>query len=322
MSLFRRRTTRLLGVVLAMAALAGCETVGESGQDAEFARVRSNKYFAVISASPSRAIFSARGQRIVVEPPQGYCLDGDSVVVNRSAAFALVADCLDGHEVAMAQEAGQGNVVEIALPRVFPGILTVSISGAPAFGREPGALDAFEGLLGADDGLKLLGRGKSTEPGKIIATRRIGGALYVLIEEAPEDQTSILAPRFWRAFIDISERLVLVTVSSFSDRTIAEDAMLGFLAQQMARLRRSNGLRADAEEDEIAASMVASLDLAGGQGDLTVIRSPDAIVTSDGIDPVRSPVPLRRGQIASVDVKTAGGASAPARAPAAPRRPG
>jgi hypothetical protein len=246
------------------------------------------------------------------------------VAVNGSAAFALVADCMDSSEVALAQNAGEGNLVEIALPRVFPGILTVSISGEPAFAQEPGALDAFEELLGADAGLKLLGRGNSTVPGKVIATRRIGGALYVLIEEASADRSSILAPRFWRAFIDISDRLVLVTVSSFSDRAIAEDAMLGFLTLQMAGLRRTNDLPADPEEDEIAESMAASLQLADGQGELTVTRSAEAVVTSDGTDPVRAPIPLQRGQVASagVEARTGAGAFAPARAPAAPQRPG
>jgi hypothetical protein len=319
---FRHRTTRLLGAMLAVAALAGCQNLGESALDAEVARVRGNKYFRVISSTPGRAVFSAHGQKVIVEPPQGYCLDNDSLAVNHKAAFVLVADCLEASGVELAQGTGQGKVVEITLPRVFPGILTVSISGASAFGQEPGALDAFEELLGGDDGLNLLSRGKNTAQGKIIATRRIGGALYVLIEEASAGKISILAPRFWRAFIDINERLVLVTVSSFSDRSIAEDAMMGFLAQQIAALRRANGLQADAEEDEISASMVASLDLAGGQGGFSLIRSPGAAVTSDGIDPARSPMPQRRRQIASANVQAGGGSTAPTRAPAAPQRPG
>ncbi len=57
---FHRRTIRLLGAVLAMAALASCQDLGESGLDAEQTRVRGNKYFRVISSTPSRAVFSAR----------------------------------------------------------------------------------------------------------------------------------------------------------------------------------------------------------------------------------------------------------------------
>ena len=217
MRLRHRRPWLLAGVFAAM-ALAACETPGLSGRDAEITRVHVGKTFAVVEASADRAVFTARGQRVVVEPPQGYCLDEGSVAVTRNAAFALVAECMQDRQAELENGSGEGRAVEIELPRAFPGILTVSVSGEPAYGWETGALDAFEELLGAEAGLKLLGRGNSPAPGKIIATRRIGGALYVLIEEPAASGPPILAPSFWRAFMNINERLVLVTVSSFSDR--------------------------------------------------------------------------------------------------------
>ena len=88
---FRYRRVWLLAGMLAAMALAACENPGLSGRDAELARVRAEKGFAVIEATAERAVFAVRGQRIVVEPPQGYCLDEDSVAVTRNAAFALVA---------------------------------------------------------------------------------------------------------------------------------------------------------------------------------------------------------------------------------------
>jgi hypothetical protein len=318
MNRFGHRRPWLLAGVLAVLALAACENPGLGGRDAELSRVRAEKGFAVIEVTAERAVFAARGQRIVVEPPPGYCLDEGSVAVTRNAAFALVADCMQDHQAKLENGSGAGRAGEIALPRAFPGILTVAVSGEPAYGWETGALDAFEELLGAEAGLKLLGRGNSPAPGTIIATRRIGGALYVLIDEPAAEQAPILAPRFWRAFIDINERLVLVTVSSFSDRPIAEDAMMGFLARQMTRLRRANGLRIDREEDEIARQMAASLGAAEGQGGLTVIRSATPAVALGQDGPARAPVP--RGRVASAG--TGSSAPAPARAPVAPRRPG
>jgi hypothetical protein len=300
---FGYRQTWLITGVFAMLALSACETPGLGGRDAELARQRGENDFAVIEASAARAVFAARGQRIVVEPPQGYCLDEGSVSVTRNAAFALVADCIQDHRAELENGAVAGRVVEIELPRVFPGILTVSVSGEPAYGPEADALDAFEEMLGTGAGLKLLGRGHSPVPGRITATRRVGGALYVLIEEPTAEGASILAPGFWRAFIDINGRLVLVTVSSFSDRPMAEDAMMGFLAQQMSRLRRANGLPVDEEEAAIARQMVAGLGVAAGQGGLTVVRA-------------AQPEPRKRV------ANAARRAPAPASAPVAPRRPG
>ncbi len=292
---FGHRRAWLLAGVLAVLALAACEEPGLAGRDAELARVRGARGFEVIEASAERAVFIARGQRIVVEPPQGYCLDQGSVAVTRKAAFALVADCMHDHQLKLVNGSGAGRAGEIELPRVFPAILTVSVSGEPAYGWETGAaLDAFEEMLGAEAGLKLLGRGNSPAPGEIMATRRIGGALYVLIEDPAAEDAPILAPRFWRAFININGRLVLVTVSSFSDRPMAEDAMMGFLAQQMTRLRRANGLRIDREEDEIARQMAESLDAVEGQGDSAVIRAASPAVAVGRAGPARAPVAPRR----------------------------
>jgi hypothetical protein len=314
----RRRAAWLAGAVLAATALAGCENLGADGVDAELARTRGQKSFAIISSTAERATFNARGQRIVVEPPQGYCLDEGSVTVTRKAAFALVSDCMANGGPKLAENAGKGSVVKFAPPRAFPGIMTVSVSGEPAYGSEPGALDAFEALLDTPAGLTLLGRGSSPEPGKVAAVRRIGGALYVLIEEPPGGRGAFLAPRFWRAFIDINDRLVLVTVSSFSDRPIADDAMMGFLALQMTRLRQANNLAPDSEEDEIASNFAASQGREGGRAGLKAIHA----ITSGRNDPKRAPMPLRRGQVANIGGGNGGGAHAPSLAPAAPRRPG
>lgn len=322
------RRLRLFGVLLGTVALAGCEIPGESGLDAELARIEGVTGFAVISSDAGRAVFAARGHRIVVEPPDGYCLDEGSVDVSRLAAFALVADCLQDQLAALERRSGAGQVSEIALPRSFPGILTISISGEPAFDQKPQALDDFEAFIETGPGRKLIGRGNGGESGKVVATRRVGGALYVLIEGPSAAGNGFLAPRFWRAFIDINDRLTLVTVSSFSDRPIAEDAMMGFLAQQIARLRDVNGLPADGEEREIAGQMIETLDLASGTDTLIVGRTGSQAETSDGISPARAPLPparrLASAQVVSTQVVRAAGQSAwaPSSAPIARRRPG
>ena len=195
--------------------------------------------------------------------------------------------------------------------------MTVSVSGKPAYGPGAGALDAFEVLLGTEAGLKLLSRGSGSGRGRIVATRRIGGALYVLIEEPQGEDASFLAPRFWRAFFNINKRLVLVTVSSFSDRPLAEDAMMGFIAQQMIRLRQANGLPADEEEDEIARQMAESLGTGQQQGGLTVVRSNGALAPSGEPDPARSPMPRERVVSSGVPPEPD-----PILAPHAPQRPG
>jgi hypothetical protein len=325
----------MLVAMLGVTLLGGCELPqGKSGVEAELSRVRGEQGFAVVAASPSRAVFAVRGQRIVVEPPEGYCLDEGSIAVSAKATFALVADCMLQEQQELKNAAAAGANGETVLPHTLPGILTVSISGRPAYGSEPGALDAFETLLRSEAGLELLGRGVSDEPGRIVAVRRIDGALYVLIHEPVDPATSILAPNFWRAFLEVKDRLMLVTVSCFMDRPLAEDAMMSFLARQMSRLRRSNGLEIGPEEERIAKATVprfAAAEPVEGPERPVARRATGravAAAASGTIAPDRAPLPRERfatAQGATSEGSPAGGTTgepAPARAPVAPVRPG
>jgi hypothetical protein len=151
----------------------------------------------------------------------------------------------------------------------------------------------------------------------------LGGALYVLIERQTTTGDELLAPRFWRAFIDINDRLALITVSSFSERPIAEDAMMGFLAHQIARLRVVNGMPADGEEALIAQQMVETLDLASGSDTRTVGRAREPADSSDGVSPGAAPLPPERhASGAKAENATTAGGHAPSSAPVPPRRRG
>lgn len=320
----RPRRLRAGIALLALLALTGCVTLGESGRESELARTRGD--FAVLAKRPDRVVFAARGRKVVVRSPEGYCLDPEALETTGGSAFALISDCLEDRRAELAQEAraeGEGEVLAIDLPRSFPGIMTVSISGEPGVGAEPGALDAFETLLRSQQGRALLSRGSNGASGRIIATRRIGGAIYVLVGEdalAP----GLLAPRFWRGFLDVNRRLVLVTVSSFSDRPIGEDGMMAFLAEQMVQLRRANGLPEVAEEGRIAGELAKVFAEAPAEP-LEVIRSEAGAVTEDGVAPSRAPRPPRSPKAprrpVAVPQPQAPAAQAPAPQTPAPQTP-
>src|SRR5690625_6503539 len=77
----------LLGVSL-LALLAGCEA-GQMG----FGGTPPVGDFAVLSASPERAVLSAQGQRVAVEPISGFCVAEDSIETSDRSAFVLIGDC-------------------------------------------------------------------------------------------------------------------------------------------------------------------------------------------------------------------------------------
>lgn len=337
---------RRVGLVMAVLASGACGERGENGLRAEFARLDAKAKFSVESATPQRAAFQARGRRVVVEPPSGFCLATDSLNVAGGAAFVLVADCAD---------AG----------RAFPGILTVSVSDrsmADSQGGSGRALVDLQSFLTTPEGLALLGRGEGSAQVRVVETRKLGDALYVLVEDTSASALPILAPQFWRAFVDVNDRMVLTTISGFRDVAVDHDALLGQLARQVVRLREANLAPLFDDEVQVARSVDGDLKVPAG----AVVPSPQTLVaeapgsgdevalaevevpplSGPGIktlaaktptedtalplpeapraDPPRAELPLLpppAPRAAAADPVIAAGPQAPGTAPRAPRRP-
>ncbi len=304
--------------------LSGCAGLGPAGRSTvadELLRIRGETGIALVSAEPARAVFAVRGERVVIAPPAGYCLDQQSIEIAGSTAFSLVADCLAAGPSGVAESDGNGNLVAISLPRSFPGILTYSIASDVALKPGGAGLDSFGRALEGPSGRALLRRGNGVGA-RVVERRQIGGTVYVLAEEDAEG-AAIFTPRFWRAFAMVSGRLVMATVSGFSDRPVDEQAMLNFLARGMTALHAANGSSPDAEETRMAGSFEPALPTlpSAGTGDgepETALAEAQADLVSDGEDPVHAPLPPARTR--GVRVATAASVLAAAPAPSPVRR--
>jgi hypothetical protein len=232
---------RPVAVLALLGALAGCVGPGFdrgfSGREQEWARGHSAGDFSIVTADHSRAIVSALGNRIAIEPADGFCLASEAIETSDRSAFILLGDCAledpDGFP------AGEG---PLDLPPGVPGIMTVSISGDPGFSRqgaEAETLADLQAFLESEEGRELLGRGGDGDGVSVVETRRIGDILYVLVED-PDGRVPVLAPRFWRAFVELNDRLAVVTVSGFRDRPLPEDEMLRYLGDQVRQLEVAN----------------------------------------------------------------------------------
>ena len=222
--------------------LGGCAEMdlerGFSGREAEWARTDAAGDFSVVSSSHARAVVSALGQQVAVEPAHGFCLAEEAIETSDRSAFLLLGDC------AIEDPTGNGPTVEgqLDLPRGLPGIITISISGDPGFSRiggDAGDLADLQSFVATAEGRALLGRGGNGDQVSVADTRRIGDTLYVLVEDA-DGGVPVLAPRFWRAFLELNERLAVVTISGFRDRPLPEEDMLRHLGDQVRQLQVAN----------------------------------------------------------------------------------
>lgn len=245
----------LLG--LAGLGLAGCLQTGESLVSDELERVRAIRDFGVISATPERAVLAARGKRVVIEPAPGSCIARDSIEVSRTLAFLVVSDCVIERTEPLAPQSAEA--IEIELPAAFPGVITVSVSGAPMdedAGRGRPAAEDLRAFLQTPEGRAQLGRGGDAAAVEIAESRIVGETLYVLISDRGAGASPLLAPEFWRAFAEVNDRMVLATVSGFRDRPMSSETMLRKLASQVSALRAANGMeRGEAVAGELPAAV-------------------------------------------------------------------
>lgn len=216
--------------------LAGCELQqGFSGLNAEWERARTGPYH-VVSVAEDRAVISAKGRQVAIEPAEGFCLAQDALETSLRSAFALIGDCaLD----ASPAEAPLGAHGELQLPRGVPGIITVSVSGQADIGSEEGQTELVR-FLESPDGQMMLGRGVGSSGVEVVESRRIGSGVYVLVDDANADLVPVLDPRFWRGFIEVNDRLAVVTVSGFRASPLGTEQMLKYLVNQIQTLARAN----------------------------------------------------------------------------------
>ncbi len=295
--------------------LSGCLGLeaGFSGRDAELAR---RGEFYVERASHEEAVVLARGRRVTLAPIEGLCLASDVIETSPEGAFAVVGDCLTEAPPGPRTLTADGRALA-NLPPAFSGLVTLSVSGEPMFAsaaaRQPRALDGLVAFLATPSGHALLGRGGDPETVEVIEAKAVGDALYVHVHDTDETTLALLAPDFWRAFVEINGRLVLVTVSGFRDRPLPPETMLTLLAGQLTALRAANAAAPVADEVVLASGTRVRRRDAGS------VPTDPRPAREGGLSPVvvsGIPVPPAR------PVKAAeAGPGAPAIAPRAPPRP-
>lgn len=308
---------RLIVPPIALLALPACEPQrGFSQRDAEAERARiATQPFHVVSASHQRAVVSARGRQVAIVAADGFCVAQESLETSGRSAFALIGDCV--LESAASQKG--------SLPDGVPGIITVSISGDQGYrsdGEGAGSLSDLSTFLDSTEGRSMLGRGGSATSVKIEESRNIDGGLYVLVEDRNDQVVPILAPLFWRAFIDLNGRLTVVTISGFRANPMGQDEMLKHLVAQVKTLAEANraplnepitvlaSARPDGPERTSEAETVQALADLEPEG-VTITAERD-------LGDVSSPLPETRPESAEADAATGTSEGEQARALEAP----
>lgn len=187
-------------------ALAACnpETIGAGG--------------------PSRQKVTVAGRALTIAAPPGLCIDEGSTRVDAAGAFLLLEDCAGG--------------AEARPPRAS---LTVAVSGGGLTGEGDAAgdtLDDLRGYLATPDGLALVGRSGRSAGVRVLAEQMTEGVLFVLVEDRGPQPIAGLDRRFWRAFLEVNDRMTVLSVLGFGD--VEAQAGLQQLAALASAIRSVN----------------------------------------------------------------------------------
>lgn len=210
--IFERSALRLAGFAGLLCVLAGCTTDPDA--------------LAVQALEGERAVVTAGGRTVDIVPPDGFCIIDDTVETGEQAVSALIGRC--------------ANAVDTGMPN---GLLTASVSPAPLFRPgEPIAseLDSLEAFLDSDSGRPLLTRNETASEPEIVETYRIDNMLVMLIEDPDTSAPIVATPRYWRAFMQLNDRMVTVSASAFSGDDANERAVFALLRAFTDELRTAN----------------------------------------------------------------------------------
>ena len=203
--------SRAAALLIAGLALAACEGLPGAG-------------------GPSRATVTVAGEPIVIAGPPGFCIDRETLNVSDFGAFALMSDCA---LLASGTRAGADSRAALTA--------SISSGGLGGEGDDPvQSLADIAAFAQTGEGRALLGRSGSANGVRILATQQSGEVLFVLVEDRGPQPIAGVDRRFWRAFLEVKDRMAVLSVLGFEDAGLDPQAGLDLLAAFVAALQRAN----------------------------------------------------------------------------------
>ncbi len=151
---------------------------------------------------------------LVATPPAGYC--ADPVSSRLRDGFAVFAPC-----VTLGTEA--------PVPRVL-GVATVQ-AGDAGSAMVAGAESGLRDFLVTPQGAGLLSKGGSAATIAVVSSQAFGGRVVVHLRNTGEAPMDGLGPDEWRAFTDVNDRLVTVSVRGLEDAPLSSASGAALLDQ-------------------------------------------------------------------------------------------
>lgn len=210
---------RVCGLAVAAFGLVGCEEVSGTIVDG----LSSIGAPRDVTGEGIRTL-SVLGGDIRVRGPQGYCVDQGASAARRG--FAVLAGC-----ALLSEDAA-------VMPRL-DGLITIQI-GAENTASVTGNEDAFAEFLKSEAGRGVLASTGDLATVPQVATVTDASAVLARFEDTSGPTFPATSGPQWRGFLDVSGRLVTVSVLSFDRKPLSRSEGERLLVVAMAELAEVN----------------------------------------------------------------------------------
>jgi hypothetical protein len=179
-------------------------------------------------ASPSSTIEVA-GRTLNINGPPGFCIDRQTSQIGNDLAFVLLGSC------------------KVVSPRAFApsptvkALLTASVSGGEEGGSIANSLTSMDSFFRSEDGRTALSR--SSDPGtvRVLNTFQQDDMFFLRASDSSAGVVPDAADDYWRAYFDLNEQIVSVSVIGFKNDPISPDTGLTTLREFSNLIKSQNG---------------------------------------------------------------------------------
>lgn len=182
------------------------------------------------TTAPAPRRLAVAGGAVTLAAPPGFCVDRSALRDRPAGAFVLFGSCA---ALAPGPFAGRPQSPAVLAATVAP---PRGATEAPVAGNEAGLAE----LLQTPAGRAALSHSGDAASLTVLAARSKPGAVFLDLEDRSTFAGPRVAPRYWRALIDVGDRLVTMAVLAPADHPLPPDTGLAVLAAFVDRVRAAN----------------------------------------------------------------------------------
>lgn len=218
--IFDRPSIKTIAVLLIATSLVAC---GSS----RFNKPRDG----VQKSSGTSNLVSVAGKNVVIEGPEGFCIDRETSQIGGDTAFVLLANC---------QVVSPGFLAK--RPSV-KALLTASVSGGEAAsgGRISESMNSMDRFFRSETGRTALSRDSDPAKVEVLETFQQDDMFFLRARDTSTGIVPDAATDYWRAYFDLDEQIVSVSVIGFQSDPISADVGLDTVETFARKIRSQNG---------------------------------------------------------------------------------